>query len=193
MTTAITRCSWCGDDPLYIAYHDTEWGLPQYDSRILFEFLLLEGAQAGLSWITVLRKRENYRQALHQFDPEKIARYTRRDVERLLGNPGIIRNRLKVESAINNARRFLEIEESGRNFSDYLWSFVDGKPVQNRFRTMKDIPATSPASDRMSKVLKKDGFNFVGSTICYAHMQATGMVNDHIVGCHRYKACQKNA
>lgn len=193
MTKAVTRCAWCGDDPLYVAYHDTEWGLPQYDSRVLFEFLLLEGAQAGLSWITVLRKRENYRQAFHQFDPEKIARYTRRDVEKLLGNPGIIRNRLKVESAVNNAQRFLDIEESGQSFSDYLWSFVDGKPVQNRFRTMQDIPATSPVSDRMSKVLKKDGFKFVGSTICYAHMQATGMVNDHIVSCHRYKACQKNA
>lgn len=165
--------------------------MPQYDAAILFEFLLLEGAQAGLSWITVLRKRDNYRHALDGFDPEKIARYTERDVARLLADPGIIRNRLKVESAINNARCFLSIEESGRSFSDYLWSFVDGKPVQNHYRTMQEIPATSPVSDRMSKVLKQDGFKFVGSTICYAHMQATGMVNDHVISCHRYKACQK--
>ena len=169
-----------------------EWGVPQYDANTLFEFLVLEGAQAGLSWITILRKRENYRQAFAGFDPEKIARFNKRDTNRLLGNAGIVRNRLKIESAINNARRFVDMESSGRSFSDYLWSFVDGRPIQNRFKSMDEIPATSPVSDRMSKTLKKDGFNFVGSTICYAYMQATGMVNDHIVSCHRHKACQKS-
>ena len=192
MTRSITRCAWCGDDPLYVAYHDMEWGVPQYDANTLFEFLVLEGAQAGLSWITILRKRENYRQAFAGFDPEKIARFNKRDTNRLLGNAGIVRNRLKIESAINNARRFVDMESSGRSFSDYLWSFVDGRPIQNRFKSMDEIPATSPVSDRMSKTLKKDGFNFVGSTICYAYMQATGMVNDHIVSCHRHKACQKS-
>lgn len=191
MTKSITRCAWCGDDPLYIAYHDNEWGVPEYDSNTLFEFLLLEGAQAGLSWITILRKRENYRQAFDGFDPEKMARYTQRDIQRLLENKGIVRNRLKIESAINNARCYLNIEAPGRSFSDYLWSFVDGRPVQNHYKSMADIPATSPVSMQMSKTLKKDGFKFVGSTICYAQMQATGMVNDHIVACHRHKACQK--
>lgn len=191
MAKAITRCGWCGDDPLYVSYHDEEWGVPLYDSLRLFEFLLLEGAQAGLAWITVLRKRENYRKALDGFDPEKIARYTNKDIERLMGDAGIIRNRLKIESAIKNARAYLAIEESGRSFSDYLWQFVDGTPIQNRFERLDQVPATSPESDIMSKTLKKDGFNFVGSTICYAHMQATGMVNDHLVSCHRYKACRK--
>jgi DNA-3-methyladenine glycosylase I len=190
---SINRCAWCGEDELYVRYHDEEWGYPQFDARTLFEFLLLEGAQAGLSWITVLRKRENYRLALDGFDPEKIARYTKRDFNRLMANDGIIRNRLKIESAINNARRFLEIEESERSFSEYLWSFVDGAPIQNSFRRMADIPASTGISDAMSKSLKKAGFTFVGSTICYAHMQATGMVNDHVVGCHRYKECRAAA
>ena len=192
MAEAIKRCAWCGEDELYIAYHDGEWGYPQYDSRTLFEFLLLEGVQAGLSWITVLRKRENYRDAFDDFDPEIIARYGKRKVNSLLGNAGIVRNRLKIQSAINNAQRFLAIEEKG-SFSDYLWSFVDGRPIQNGFRTMADVPATTAVSDAMSKSLKKDGFNFVGSTICYAHMQATGMVNDHVISCHRYKECQAAA
>ncbi|HKI73527.1 MAG TPA: DNA-3-methyladenine glycosylase I [Pseudomonadales bacterium] len=186
---AINRCGWCGDDALYVAYHDQEWGYPQYDARILFEFLILEGVQAGLSWITVLRKRENYREAFDAFDPEKIARYGKRKINQLLKNEGIVRNRLKIESAVNNAQRFLAIEETG-SFSDYLWSFVDGKPIQNRFSSLSEVPAKTPISDTMSKTLKKDGFNFVGSTICYAHMQATGMVNDHILGCHRYKTCK---
>ena len=193
MTGSIKRCAWCGDDELYVRYHDEEWGYPQSDPRTLFEFLLLEGAQAGLSWITVLRKRENYRLAFDGFDPEKIARYTRRDFNRLMANDGIIRNRLKIESAVNNSRRFLEIEEAGRSFSEYLWSFVGGSPIQNRFRSVADVPATTGVSDAMSKSLKKAGFTFVGSTICYAHMQATGMVNDHLVSCHRYKECRAAA
>lgn len=192
MTTTDTsdcRCPWCGDDPLYVAYHDTEWGVPLYDKRKLFEFLLLEGAQAGLSWITVLRKRENYRAAFDNFAPEKIARYTPAKVEKLLQNEGIIRNRLKVESAIRNAKAYLAMEQAGEDFSEFLWSFVGGKPVQNQLRSMKDAEASTAASDAMSKALKKKGFNFVGSTICYAFMQATGMVNDHLQSCFRYNAC----
>jgi len=187
---SIKRCEWCGEDDLYVAYHDREWGYPQRDDRVLFEFLLLEGAQAGLSWITVLRKRENYREAFDGFDPELIARYGKRKINQLLKNEGIIRNRLKIQSAINNARCYLEVKESGQSFSDYLWSFVGGAPVQNGFKTMAEIPARTPTSDEMSKSLKKAGFTFVGSTICYAHMQATGMVNDHVVSCHRYGECQ---
>jgi DNA-3-methyladenine glycosylase I len=192
LAKSITRCSWCGDDELYIAYHDNEWGLPERDDQTLFEFLILEGAQAGLSWITILRKRENYRDALDGFDPEKIAGYGKRKVNQLLKNEGIIRNRLKIESAITNARCFIDVAESG-SFSEYVWSFVDGRPIQNRFRTMAEVPATTDISNLMSKDLKKRGFKFVGSTICYAYMQATGMVNDHIVGCHRHKPCRKAA
>ncbi len=189
MTNSQCRCPWCGDDPLYVAYHDEEWGVPLYDKQKLFEFLLLEGAQAGLSWITVLRKRENYRAAFDNFAPEKIARYTPARVEKLLLNEGIIRNRLKVESAIRNAKAYLAMEKAGEDFSEFLWSFVGGKPQQNRLRSMKDAQASTEASDAMSRALKKKGFNFVGSTICYAFMQATGMVNDHMQDCFRHKAC----
>jgi len=188
--TQANRCGWCGDDPLYVAYHDDEWGVPNFDDRTLFEFLILEGAQAGLAWITVLKKREGYRQAFDNFDAEKIARYGKAGVNRLLTDPGIIRNRLKVESAIGNARAYLAIRDSRGSFADYIWQFVDGNPVQNRFRSMKKVPATTVASEAMSKQMKKDGFRFVGSTICYAYMQATGMVNDHLVSCNRHQACQ---
>lgn len=182
------RCGWCLNDPLYEKYHDEEWGVPCFDDAILFEFLLLEGAQAGLSWITVLKKREGYRQAFDQFNPEKIARYSDRKVEKLLTNPNIIRNRLKVQSAVKNAQAFLNIQERYTSFSDYLWQFVDGQPIQNHFRTLNEVPASTDRSDLMSKTLKKDGFSFVGSTICYAHMQATGMVNDHLITCPRHRA-----
>ncbi|MEZ5508947.1 MAG: DNA-3-methyladenine glycosylase I [Gammaproteobacteria bacterium] len=187
------RCQWCGDDPLYMQYHDEEWGVPLWDDQQLFEFLILEGAQAGLSWITILRKRENYRAAFDNFDPHKMARYTPARIEKLLLNPGIVRNRLKVESAVRNARAYLNILEKQDSFADYLWQFVDGTPIQNRWNSLKEVPASTPQSDRMSKVLKKDGFNFVGSTICYAHMQATGMVNDHTSDCFRHQECRKLA
>ena len=183
------RCDWCGTEPIYVEYHDSEWGVPNFDDASLFEFLLLEGAQAGLSWITVLKKREGYRQAFDGFDAEKIARYGQDDVNRLLQNSGIIRNRLKVESAVTNACAFLDIKERYSSFSDYVWQFVGGLPRQNRFRSLKQVPAMTSVSDAMSKQLKKDGFRFVGSTICYAFMQATGMVNDHLVDCHRHEAC----
>lgn len=163
--------------------------MPVYDDQKMFEFLILEGAQAGLSWITVLRKRDAYRTAFDNFDPAKIARYTEAKKARLLLNPGIIRNRLKIESVVRNARAYLDLQEQGESFSDFLWQFVDGQPKQNRRRTLADIPASTPESDALSKALKKRGFNFVGTTICYAHMQATGMVNDHLISCHRYKAC----
>ena len=163
--------------------------MPVYDDQKMFEFLILEGAQAGLSWITVLRKREAYRKAFDNFDPVKIARYSEAKKAKLLLNPGIIRNRLKIESVVRNARAYLDLQEQGESFSDFLWQFVGGKPKQNRRRTLADIPASTPESDAMSKELKKRGFNFVGTTICYAHMQATGMVNDHLISCHRYKDC----
>jgi len=181
------RCGWCGTDPLYTAYHDEEWGVPVRDDRTLFEFLILEGAQAGLSWITILRKREAYRSAFDQFDPAKVARYDRRKVERLMANPGIVRNRLKLESAVKNARAFLEVQKEFGTFSRYQWDFVGGKPQVNQRRALSEIPARSEVSDALSKDLKRRGFSFVGSTIIYAHMQAVGMVNDHIVGCFRYK------
>ena len=183
------RCDWCGEDELYQQYHDNEWGVPCYDDATLFEFLLLEGAQAGLSWITILRKRENYRAAFDQFDPEKIARYSPKKIEKLLTNPGIVRNRLKVESAVRNAKAYLTILERESSFSDYIWQFVEGEPIQNRWKTMKQVPALTAESDRMSKQLKKEGFNFVGSTICYAYMQSMGMVNDHLTSCYRHKEC----
>ncbi len=179
------RCEWAKTEHS-IPYHDTEWGVPLYDDQKLFEFLLLEGAQAGLSWETVLKKRDRYREVFDQFDPQKVARYTQKKIDKLLADPGIIRNRLKVESAIRNARAFLKVQEQFGSFSDYQWRFVDGQPKVNRFKTLKDIPATSLESDAFSKDLKKRGFNFVGSTIIYAHMQATGMVNDHIVSCFRH-------
>lgn len=180
------RCGWCGTDRLYVSYHDREWGRPVRDDRRLFEFLLLEGAQAGLSWITILRKREAYRKAFHRFEPARIARYTRSDVRRLLGNEGIVRNRAKIESAIGNARAYLRLRDEFRSASAFLWSFVDGRPRVNRFRRLKDIPAFSQEAERMSRELKNRGFRFVGPTICYAFMQATGMVNDHLTGCYRH-------
>jgi DNA-3-methyladenine glycosylase I len=189
----VKRCWWCGDDELYMKYHDEEWGVPLYDNDRLFEFLMLEGAQAGLAWITVLRKREGYRALFDDFDANKIARYTDRKLDKLLQDPRIIRNRLKVYSARQNARAFLAVQEEWGSFSDYMWNFTDGKPIQNRRKTMADVPATTPLSDTISKDLKKKGFNFVGSTIVYAHMQATGMVNDHTADCFRHKECRDMA
>ncbi len=183
------RCSWCGDDPLYRDYHDKEWGVPVFDEKILFEFLLLEGAQAGLSWITVLRKREHYRAAFDDFNAHKIARYTPAKVETLMQDAGIIRNRLKIESAIQNAKALLAMKENGEDFIHFLWSFVNHTPVQNTLRGMQDAVASTPVSDAMSKALRKKGFKFVGSTICYAFMQACGMVNDHFVDCYRQREC----
>lgn len=186
----IKRCGWCQRDPLYERYHDREWGVPNHDDASLFEFLLLEGAQAGLAWITVLKKREGYRQAMDGFDAEKIARYNSRRIERLLKDERIIRNRLKVESAVSNAQAFLDIRDRHGSFADYIWQFVDYTPKQNRYRSLSRVPANTPVSDQMSKILKKDGFRFVGTTICYAFMQATGMVNDHLLSCHRHEDCR---
>ena len=183
------RCTWCSGDDLYMAYHDEEWGVPLFDDQKLFEFLILEGAQAGLSWITVLRKRENYREAFDGFSPEKIAGYDKRKFNHLMNNEGIIRNQLKIKSAINNAQRYLEIQSKHCSFSDYLWDFVDGQTIQNKFMSHVDVPAKTPLSDRMAKTMKKAGFNFVGSTICYALMKATGMVNDHLLPCYRHQEC----
>ncbi len=189
-TKPVVRCKWAEGTSLdYIEYHDTEWGVPVWDDRTQFEFLILEGAQAGLSWSTILNKRDGYRRQFAEFDPEKVARFTKRRVEKILQDPGVVRNRLKVESAVTNARAFLEVQKEFGTFCDYIWDFVGGKPIQNRFRKDNDIPATSPESDALSKDLKKRGFKFVGSTIVYAHMQATGMVNDHVTGCFRYKPC----
>jgi DNA-3-methyladenine glycosylase I len=182
------RCTWPSNE-LAIAYHDTEWGVPQHDDRKLFEFLILEGAQAGLSWDTILRKRENYREAFDGFDVNKIARYTDKKIEKLLQNEGIIRNRLKVASAVSNAKAFLKVQKEFGSFDKYIWSFIDGKPIVNKWKQTGQVPATSKESDMISKDLKKRGFNFVGTTIMYAHMQATGMVNDHLVSCFRYKQC----
>ena len=181
------RCGWAGDDPLYIQYHDEEWGVPIYDDQQLFEFLILEGAQAGLSWITILRKREGYRRAFDGFDAEKIAGYDEQKVAQLLSDPGIVRNRLKVGAAIGNARAYLDLRQSEGDFSDFIWSFVDGKPIINAWPSMKEVPANTPQSDAMSKALKKRGFKFVGTTICYAFMQAAGLVNDHITPCFRHR------
>jgi len=186
-----TRCEWCGSDPLYVAYHDDEWGIPVHDDRLLFEFLILEGAQAGLSWLTILKKRENYGKAFHAFDCELIAQYTEADVTRLLANAGIVRNRLKIESAIKSARGVLGIQEEHGSLDSYLWRYVDGIPKQNAWRSMSDIPARTELSDAMSKDLKKRAFNFVGSTICYAFMQAVGMVNDHTTDCFRYREIKR--
>ena len=183
------RCPWCGDDPVYQKYHDEEWGVPVHDDQALFEFLVLEGAQAGLSWITILKKRDHYRRVFDQFDPEKVARYTPKKVETLLSDPGIIRNRLKVESAIRNARAFLDTQAEFGSFDRYIWSFVDGQPIVNHYERFPDVPAVTPESERLSKDLKRRGFSFVGPTIMYAHMQATGMVNDHLVTCPRHAAC----
>ena len=182
----MNRCAWGSSNPLMIEYHDTEWGVPLHDEQQLFEFLILEGMQAGLSWSTILNKRENFRRAFAEFDVEKVARFGKRDVNRLLKDAGIIRNRLKIEAAINNAKRFIEVQNEFGSFDAYIWDFVDGKPIKNGFKSLKEIPAKTPLSDAISKDLIKRGFKFVGSTIVYAHMQATGMVNDHTVDCFRY-------
>ncbi len=185
------RCHWAATGgPQYIAYHDEEWGVPRHDDRVLFEFLVLEGAQAGLSWSTILNKRDNYRKAFAGFDPRKVARFDEGRVEKLLQDPGIVRNRLKVESAIGNARAFLEVQKEFGSFDAFIWEFVGGKPRQNKWETHKRVPASTPESDAMSKELKKRGFRFVGSTILYAFMQATGMVNDHTTSCFRWKQLQ---
>ncbi len=181
------RCAWCEKDDLYRNYHDFEWGTPVYDDEIIFEFLVLETFQAGLSWYTVLSKRENFRKAFDAFDYHKIAKYSPEKIEALLQNPGIIRNRLKVQGTVTNARKFMEVQQEFGSFSQYIWSFVGGKPIDNKPQTLKDVPATSEISDALSKDLKKRGFKFVGSTVVYAHMQATGMVNDHIMDCHTRK------
>jgi len=190
MEKEMTRCKWAEGVSLnYIQYHDEEWGVPVYDDNMQFEFLILEGAQAGLSWSTILNKRDGYRDAFADFEVQKVARFTKKRVEKLLQNPAIVRNRLKVESTITNAKAFLAVQKEFGSFSDYIWDFVDGKPLQNRFKRVSDIPATSSESDALSKDLKKRGFRFVGSTIMYAHMQATGLINDHVVGCFRHKPC----
>ena len=187
-TAAVKRCAWVsGGDPLMLAYHDREWGVPAHEDHKHFEFLVLEAAQAGLSWSIVLRKREGYRRAFAEFDPEKVARFTARRIEKLVTNPEIIRNRMKIEAAVRNARAFLQVQEEFGSFDSYCWRFVDGKPKLNRWKVMREIPATSPESDAFSKDLKRRGFSFVGSTIIYAHMQAVGMVNDHLVDCFRYR------
>lgn len=181
------RCPWCGNDPLYQSYHDQEWGVPVYDDKKLFEFLILEGAQAGLSWLTVLKKREGYRKAFDQFDVRSVARFQKKDVERLLNNNQIIRNRLKIQSAVTNAQAFLKVQEEFGSFSNYQWQFVENSPLKGKRKSMKEVPARTEISDVMSADLKKRGFKFVGSTIIYAHMQAVGMVNDHLLSCFRYK------
>jgi len=188
---SVIRCAWAGADSLYQAYHDREWGVPVHEERLLFEFLILEGAQAGLSWITILRKREAYRAAFAGFDPASVACFDERNVAALLADPGIVRNRLKVASAISNARAFLKVQEEFGSFASYQWRFVDGKPVRNAWKSMKEVPASTPVSDAMSRDLKQRGFRFVGTTICYAHMQAVGMVNDHTVDCFRWQELGK--
>ena len=187
MSEQIHRCDWCGTEPIYVKYHDEEWGVPVYDDRLLFAKLILDGAQAGLSWITILKKRDNYWAAFDQFDPEKIARYDDAKVAELMQNAGIVRNRLKIQASIRNAQGFLDIMEKEGSFSDYLWGFVGGQPITNAWRIMDEIPAKTDESAAMSKALKKRNFNFVGPTICYAFMQAVGMVNDHLVDCFRYE------
>lgn len=184
------RCVWAGDDPLYCAYHDEEWGVPLHDERALFEFLVLESSQAGLSWITILRKRENYRTAFDNFDPERVARYGESKIESLLQDRGIVRNRLKIEAAVNNAQKFLDVRDKHGSFDRFIWQFVGGKPRQNHWRGHDEVPASTIESDAMSKELKRLGFKFIGSTICYAHMQATGMVNDHTINCFRHRELQ---
>ena len=180
------RCDWLTTDPEYIKYHDEEWGVPIHNDRKHFEFLILEGAQAGLSWLTILKRRKGYRKAFHNFDPKKVAKMTSKDITRLLKDIGIIRNRLKIKSAIRNARAFLAIQKEFGSFDKYIWEFVGGKPIQNKFKSLKDIPAKTPLAEALSRDLKERGFNFVGPTIIYAHMQATGLVNDHVVQCFRH-------
>lgn len=184
--TELFRCPWAGNDPDYVAYHDTEWGVPVHDDRLHFEFLILEGAQAGLSWSTILKKRANYRHAFNNFDPQRVAAYDDTKIEELLANPGIIRNRLKVTAAVRNARRFLEVQEEFGNFDAYIWSFVGGRPIVNAWESLRQLPAETAESRALSKDLKSRGFSFVGPTIMYAHMQAIGLVNDHLVSCFRY-------
>jgi DNA-3-methyladenine glycosylase I len=186
---APVRCPWCGSDPLYIAYHDLEWGVPLHEEQRLFEMLTLEGAQAGLSWLTILRKREGYRRAFAGFDPQLVAGFDDADVARLLADPGIIRNRLKVASTVSNARAVLEVQARYGSLDAFLWGFVNGTPIRNSWRSMAEIPTSTAISDTMSRELKRHGFRFVGTTICYAHMQATGMVNDHLTSCFRYDRC----
>ena len=191
MSKKVKRCEWAGDTSLaYIEYHDKEWGVPVRDDRTQFEFLILEGAQAGLSWSTILNKREGYRKNFADFDPQKVARFTNKRIEKILLDPGIVRNKLKVNSAVTNAKAFLDVQDEYDGFCNYIWQFVDGKPKQNRFKSMSEMPATSDESDALSKDMKKRGFKFVGSTILYAHMQATGMVNDHVTSCFRHKECR---
>jgi DNA-3-methyladenine glycosylase I len=189
----LLRCGWCAAKDFYVAYHDHEWGVPERHNRTLFEFLVLEGAQAGLSWETILRKRAAYRKAFAGFDPAKVARFGKRDIRRLLGDAGIVRNRLKIESAVSNARAFLEVTEKEGSFAKWIWRFVDGTPIQNRWTSLKQVPARTELSDQISKELKLRGFSFVGTTIVYAHMQATGMVNDHLTGCFRHSQVAKLA
>ncbi|WP_323753379.1 DNA-3-methyladenine glycosylase I [Marinobacter sp.] len=184
------RCPWCGTDPLYVHYHDTVWGRPEHDDQALFEKLCLDGQQAGLSWLTILRKHDSYRAAYAYFDPETIARFTEQDQARLLNDPGVIRNRLKVQSIIRNARAYLALQAQGVEFSKFLWKFVNHRPIQNHWRSLEEVPVTTPESEAMSKALKKAGFNFVGPTIVYAFMQATGMVNDHLVSCKAHQECK---
>lgn len=196
MTNAtLTRCDWClvgaqGPDPLYLAYHDHEWGVPQHDEHRLFEFLVLEGAQAGLSWLTILRKRVHFRAAYAQFDPQQVAQFGAQDVQRLLQDPGIIRNRQKIQAAIGNAQAFLDIQARYGSFDRYLWNWVDGRPLHNRWREMQEVPASTPLSTRLSRDLHARGMRFVGPVICYSLMQAVGLVNDHLVGCHRHAQLQ---
>lgn len=182
----VVRCEWAGEDPLYQRYHDEEWGVPVHDEHTLFEFLLLEGAQAGLSWITILKKREGYREAFADFDPERVARFRKPRIEKLLTNPGIVRNRLKVESAVTNAKAFLAVQDEFGGFDPFIWGFIGGMPRKNTWKSLAEVPAKTPESDAMSKELKRRGFKFVGSTICYAYMQAVGMVDDHVIGCFRH-------
>lgn len=189
--TELIRCPWCGTDPLYVQYHDEEWGVPVYDDQALFAKLILDGAQAGLSWITILRKRENYYRAFDNFDPVRMAAYDEAKIAALLADPGIVRNRLKIRAAVQNAQAYLRIQAEEGGFSDFLWQFVGGRPIQNNWRTLADFPAKTAESEAMSKALRRRGFNFVGPTICYAFMQAVGMVNDHTVDCFRYAEVQQ--
>ncbi len=189
VVTATGRCPWCGEDPLYVAYHDQEWGVPLHDDQKHYEFLVLDGAQAGLSWLTILRKREGYRRAFAGFVPEKVSRFTDSDVERLMQDASIVRNRAKINAAIVNARAFLEVQAAFGSFDAYIWQFTGGDTVQNRWRTLSEVPASTAESDAMSKDLRRRGFKFVGSTICYAYMQAAGMVNDHLTSCFRHTEC----
>lgn len=191
MSAAIRRCPWCGDDPLYVRYHDEEWGVPVYSDQLQFEFLVLESAQAGLSWLTILRKRENYRRAFAGFDPQRVAEFGSEEKEELLADPGIVRNRAKIEAAVNNARRFLELQGQYGSFCEYIWSFQGGEPIVNRPEFMADVPASTELSAHIAKDLKRRGFRFLGPTIMYAHMQAVGMVNDHLRSCFRHTQVQR--